>query len=82
MLYQSAQYIPRIRARYLAEAIETMIKIYEQANFQVTIRNADNEIKCLMNVAMNHIDHSFQLQLSNPDDHVLEAERNNRTILE
>jgi hypothetical protein len=80
LYYRTAQYVKQPTVTCYREALQHVFRIYRQGGFQVVAIHSDNEFKPLIEplsqefgVAMNY---------ANPQEHVPEAERNNRVIKE
>ena len=56
--------------------------VNKKAKLKVVTIKEDYKFKRIMHVAMNHIEHQFQLKLSDPDNHIPKAEKSNRKIKE
>jgi hypothetical protein len=72
--------VPNQTSQAYRSVLDNVFSIYNRAGFQITIINCDNEFQPLVhelqdvyNVSMNY---------TNPQEHVPEAERNNRVIKE
>jgi len=62
------------------EAIENVIRVYNRAGMRIARIHADNEFRPMIEYLEE--DHHIDLNFANPQDHVPEAERNNRVIKE
>jgi hypothetical protein len=78
--YRTAQYITRQNAETYKEAISEVIRIYNRAALRVTEIRSDNEFRPMS----GDFAHGFGVHMNyaNPNEHVPEAERNNRVIKE
>ena len=62
------------------KALDVILRKYNSAGFVVKIIHCDGEYKAMMDQVKDDLD--IDMNYSNPQDHVPEAERNNRTIKE
>ena len=79
-MYRIAKWIPQETIKAYRSKLDNVFRIYDHAGFKITTIHCDNEFCPLMselkdtyNVTMNY---------ANPQEHVPEAERNNRVIIE
>ena len=61
-------------------AIDSIVTVYNQGGFTIKYIHCDNEFRPLVNVTASK--HHITMNCANPQEHVLEAERNNREIKE
>ena len=80
IMYRTAQFIPSRTAASLYSSIDTVFRVYNTGGFTVTDIYCDNEFKPMMDNVKDEL--QVEMHYSNPDDHVPEPERNNRTIKE
>jgi len=81
LYYRRAQWIPSHSADHIAEALRSVCRVYHTGGFRVTDIHCDNEFRPVMrNAEFNGL--PIVVNFANPDEHVPEAERNNRTIKE
>jgi hypothetical protein len=80
IMYRTAEWIPSQTTLSYRSVLDNVFRIYNKAGFKIATINCDNEFQPLMaelqdvyNVTMNY---------ANPQEHVPEAERNNRVIKE
>lgn len=78
--YRSAQHINATSTTEFLGAFEDLLAIYYRSGFKVTEIRADEAFRPLMTPMA--LKHRITMNLSNPQEHVPEAERNNRTIQE
>ena len=80
LYYRTAHYMKNTKMITYEEAIKELMQIYHNGGFRVTEMRLDNEFKPLT----KSIGQKFKInmQYCNAQDHVPEAERNNRTIKE
>ena len=79
-MYRTAQPLENKTPTAYRSALDTVFRVYNHAGFSITTIKADqefkpilDEIKDVLNITMNY---------ANAQEHVPEAERNNRTIKE
>ena len=77
--YRTVHYLKRINGYELSIALKEAFQPYKKAGYQIHTLKADNEFKQTLS---SMEDMNINVQFSNPEDHVGEAERNNRTIKE
>jgi hypothetical protein len=80
IMYRTAEWIENKTSKAYRSVLDNVFRIYNRAGFKIKIINCDNEFRPLMdelqdvyNVVMNY---------ANPQEHVPEAERNNRVLKE
>ena len=78
--YRHAEDLPDLSADSYYKAIDNMLQRYNAAGFHVSVIHADNAFHPLLKDLRDDMD--IQLNFCNPDDHVPQAERNNRTLTE
>ena len=78
--YRTAQYIDSRATKNYVSAIKDIIQIYNCAGFKITKIRGDNEFQPLLQ--QMHDEFGIKMNFSNPQEHVPEAERNNRVIKE
>eukprot|EP00977_Amphora_coffeiformis_P017366 scaffold5602_cov117-Amphora_coffeaeformis.AAC.1 len=78
--YRTAQYVPTRQVISYQEAISQVFHIYSRAGFKVTYVHADLEFKPLLDKLQQLF--VFQPNYATTNEHVPQAERNNRTIKE
>jgi hypothetical protein len=79
-MYQTAEWIPHQTPEAYRSVIDHVFRTYNQAGFQITTIHCENEFHPLMNQLQDS--YNVQINYSNPQEHVPEAERNNRVIKE
>ena len=62
------------------DALDKILRRYGQSGFQVTSMHCDQEFHTLMEPVADEME--IEMNYATTDDHVPEAERNNRTIQE
>ena len=80
LYYRTAHYMKNTKMITYEEAIKELMQIYHQGGFRVTEMRLDNEFKPLTKSIGEKF--NINMQHCNAQDHVPEAERNNRTIKE
>ena len=81
LMYRSAQAIGDKRSvENYKRTLANVLKLYKNSGFKVTQIRADNEFKKTLNDMKD--EYQFTPNMANPNEHVPEAERNNRTIQE
>jgi hypothetical protein len=78
--YRTAQYIESRAVKNYISALKDIIRIYNCAGFKITEIRGDNEFQPLL--ASMSDEFGIRMNFSNPQEHVPEAERNNRVIKE
>jgi len=78
--YRTAHFMKNTKMETYREIIKDLVQIYHNGGFRVTEIRLDNKFKSLT----KNIGETFKInmQYCNVQDHVPEAERNNRTIKE
>jgi hypothetical protein len=80
IMYRAAEWIPHKTPEAYRSVLDNVFCTYNQAGFQITIIHCDNEFHPLMDQLQNT--YNVQMNYANPQEHVPEAERNNRVIKE
>jgi len=80
LYYRTVQYLPRQTADIYRDAIVDIIRLYNRAGMKVERIHADNEFRAVLDDIRDIL--GVQVNYANPQEHVPEAERNNRTIKE
>ena len=75
-----ALYIPDRNVEFYEIALDFMVTVYNQGGFTIKYIDCDNEFRPLDNIAVSK--HHVAINYANPQEHVPEAERNNRVIKE
>ena len=78
--YRTAQWVKDQTIKTYLETIEKVIQLYKSADFKVIQIRCDNEFKPLKETLKEK--YGIEVNLANPNEHVPEAERNNRVIKE
>ena len=78
--YRTAQWVKDQTMKTYLETIEKVIQLYKSADFKVIQIRCDNEFKPLKETLKEK--YGIEVNLANPNEHVPEAERNNRVIKE
>jgi hypothetical protein len=78
--YRTAQYVKQQTATVYRDLISQIFCIYNAGGFRITMIHCDNEFRPLI----DPLAHEFNVAMNfaNPQEHVPEAERNNRVIKE
>ena len=79
--YHTAMWVADHTARTITSLVESMLKLYQQAGFQVTEVCTDHEFKPVLQVLQDS-GWSFMTNLANVQEHVPEAECNNHILKE
>jgi hypothetical protein len=80
ILYRTAQHVENKSISRFNEAIREIINLYNRAGFKIKEIQSNNEFKPLQDKLLTNFD--IGMNFSNPQEHVPEAERNNRVIKE
>jgi len=80
LFYRTAQYIESKSIGYYKQALKEIITIYNKAGFRITKIRGDNEFQPLKDIMFDEF--GINMNFANPQEHVPEAERNNRVIQE
>ena len=80
--YRTANYLPTNNAEYYEGAINEVLTVYRQGGFNVSTIRCDNEFHAVMDPLAAQQTPPIAMNYANPQEHVPEAERNNRTIQE
>ena len=80
IMYRTAQWVKNQTAEVYRDALIQVFRVYNTGGFKITTIHCDNEFRPLM----EQISNEFQVTMNyaNPQEHVPEAERNNRVIKE
>ncbi len=78
--YRTAQYVKHQTAAVYRELLGQIFRIYNHGGFRITSIRCDNEFWPLMEPLSQEI--NVEMNFANPQEHVPEAERNNRVIKE
>jgi hypothetical protein len=79
-MYQRAEGIPHKTPDAYRSVLDNVVSMYNQAGFWINVIHCDNEFCPLMDQLQNA--YNVQMNYANPQEHVPEAERNNRVIKE
>ena len=74
--YCTAIWVANHMAPTIANLVESVLKLYHQAGFQVTEACADHEFKPVLHILQDS-GWSFMINLANAQEHVPEADHNN-----
>jgi hypothetical protein len=77
---RTAQYVKGQTSDVYRTCLSQVLRIYKMGGFRVEHAQCDNEFRPLMDTLAN--DFGVKMNYVNPQEHVPEAERNNRTIKE
>ena len=78
--YRAVIYIPKRKKVELYNAIDKVLRLYNGAGFNIETIYIDGEFKEIMDEVKDEM--NIDMNYTNAQDHVPEAERNNRTIKE
>jgi hypothetical protein len=79
-MYQTARYVQRPLTRVYRKCLQQVLWIYTLGGLRVTTIRCDNEFRPLMDPLA--LEFGIQVNYASPQEHVPEAERNNRVINE
>ena len=77
--YHTAMWVADCTAPTITSLVESLLKLYQQARFQVMEVCADCEFKPMLQVLQDD-GWSFTTNLASPQEYVPEAEHNNRIL--
>ena len=80
IMYRTAEYVPNKTSEAYRSVLDNVFRIYNTAGFCITTIHCDNEFRPLMDELRDH--YNVTMNYANPQEHVPEAERNNRVIKE
>jgi hypothetical protein len=80
IMYRTAQFMQSRTVDSLQSSIDTVFRVYNSGGFTISDIYCDNEFKPLFDEVKDEL--SIDMHYSEPDEHVPEAERNNRTLKE
>ena len=80
LYYRTAQWVKHQTTDVFKTALESIFRVYNLGGFRVTQIRCDNEFRALMDPLANEF--QVTMNYANPQEHVPEAERNNRVIKE
>lgn len=80
LMYRTAQWISSQTLDVYKQAFGQVIAIYNRGGFKIRCIHVDNEFRPLMD-SLN-MQYNVEMNFTNPQEHVPEAERNNRVIKE
>jgi hypothetical protein len=80
IMYRTAQFLKSQTTETYKESLNAIIRLYNKGGFRVSTIHADNAFRPLIQDLQDDFD--IDMKFSNPNEHVPEAERNNRTIKE
>ena len=81
IMYHTTMWVADHTAPTIAFLVESILKLYHQAGFQVTEVCTDHEFKPVLQVLQDS-GWSFMTNLANPQEHVPEAEHNHLFLKE
>jgi hypothetical protein len=82
IFYRTAQYVQTNTAAVYEKALDEVLRTYKRAQFQVPEIHCDNEFHKLMDPFAAKQDPIIKVNYATANEHVIRAERNNRTIQE
>ena len=80
LYYRTAQFIPHSTVDNYKTALTSVIQCYNRGGFRIARIHADNEFHPLLEPLQDEF--RIEMNFANPQEHVPEAERNNRTVKE
>ena len=80
ILYCMAQYVEKQTQSIYRNCLGQVFRVYNLGGFRITNARCDNEFRPLMDPLANEF--QVKMNYANPQEHVPEAERNNRVIKE
>ena len=80
LYYRTAQWVQHQTSEVFKAALGSVFRVYNLGGFRVTQIRCDNEFRPLMDPLANEF--AVAINYANPQEHVPEAERNNRVIKE
>ena len=80
LYYRTAQYIENRTADEHKEALRSVLRVYNNGGFHVRYVHCNNEFRSIMDKISEEL--GVRPNYANPQEHVPEAERNNRVIKE
>jgi hypothetical protein len=79
-MYRTAEWLPNQSEEAYRSVIDNVLKIYNISGFRITSIRCDDEFQPLLSELQDI--YNVRMNYANPQEHVPEAERNNRTIIE
>ena len=80
IMYRTAEWIPDQTSESYRSVLDNVFRIYNSAGFRIDTIRCDNEFQPLMDELRDV--YNIRMNYANPQEHVPEAERNNRVIKE
>jgi hypothetical protein len=80
IIYRTAQYVERPTTDAYSNCLKQVFRIYKLGGFKIQTIRSDNEFCPLMDPLANEL--GVNVNYANPQEHVPEAERNNRVLKE
>ena len=80
IMYRTARYISRLLTSIYRKCLQQVLRIYTLGGFRVTMIHCDNEFCPLIDPLA--LEFGIQVNYASPQEHVPEAERNNRVVKE
>ena len=80
LYYRTAHYVRHQTPEVYQTALTDVIRVYNRAGLRVSRIHADNEFRAVLEPIRDVLE--LDINYANPQDHVPEAERNNRTLKE
>ena len=80
IMYRTAQPLPNKTSKAYRSALDHIFRLYNHAGFKITTIKADQEFKPILDEIKDTLD--ITMHYASAQEHVPEAERNNRTIKE
>ena len=82
LYFRTAHYMPRTTMQFYRTAVQDVLSTYRQGGLKVTEIRCDNEFHQAMDPIVATEQPPIKMNYANPQEHVPQAERNNRTIKE
>jgi hypothetical protein len=80
IMYRTAEWVPSKSVKAYRSVLDNVFRIYNKAGFKFTTINCDNEFRPLMDELQDF--YNIKMNYAAAQEHVPEAERNNRVIKE
>ena len=80
IMYRTAEWIPKQTSQAYRSVLDNIFSVYNKAGIKITTIHCDNEFRPLMQELQDI--YEVHMNYANPQEHVPEAERNNRVIKE
>ena len=80
LMYRTARYVERTTMECYRKSLQQVLRVYTLGGLKVTMIRCDNEFRPLMDPLA--LEFGIQVNYASPQEHVPEAERNNRVVKE